>query len=130
MVTATRKSRVAGRRPRRTHEPRVPESIQFLIFEDNGGAYHWTIVAADGATLARSKDFASHEDAERAAQHVRDRAASAPFEHRAASVRPVDLTAGRSATSNAADAKRWLDEGASVRAAAPAPRAAAPATRR
>ena len=92
---------------------RVPESIQFLIFEDNGGDYHWTIVAADGATLARSKDFASYADAERAAQHIRDGAASAPFEHRSASARLVDLSARRSATGNAADAKRWLDQGAS-----------------
>ena len=114
MVTATKKSRAAGRRPRRAREVRVPESIEFLIFEDNGGDYHWTIVAADGATLARSEDFASYEDAERAAQHVRDGAASAPFEHRAVSARPVDLTARRSATSDAADAERWLDEGGSV----------------
>jgi len=87
--------------------------MEFLIFEDNGGDYHWTIVAADGATLARSGDFASYQDAERAAQHVRDGAASAPFEHRAASARPVDLTARRRATSDAADAERWLDEGGS-----------------
>ena len=113
MATATQKSRTAGRRPPRARELRVPESIQFLIFEDNGGDYHWTIVAADGATLARSGDFASCEDAERAAQHVRDGAASAPLEHHAASARPVDLTARRSATSDAADAERWLDDGGS-----------------
>lgn len=113
MVTATKKARSAGRRPRGAREVRVPESIQFLIFEDNGGDYHWTIVAADGATLARSKDFASYADAERAAQHIRDGAASAPFEHRSASARLVDLSARRSATGNAADAKRWLDQGAS-----------------
>lgn len=130
MVTAIKNSRAAGRRPRRAREVRAPESIQFLILEDNGGDYYWTIVAADGATLARSKDFASSADAERAAQHVRDRAASAPVEHRAVSARPVDLTARRSATSDIADAERWLDEGGSVRAAAPAPRAAAPAPRR
>ncbi len=113
MVTATQMSRAAGRRPRRALQARVPEPIQFLISEDNGGDYHWTIVAADGATLARSKDFASYADAERAVQHVRDRAAAAPLQHRAASTQLVDLTARRSATTSAADARRWLDQGAS-----------------
>ena len=92
---------------------RVPESIKFLIFEDNGGDYHWTIVAADGATLARSGDFASYADAQYAAQHVRNGAASAPLQHRAASAPPVELTAWRSATRDTADAERWLDEGGS-----------------
>ena len=46
-------------------------------------AYHWTIVAGDGATLARSTSFASYDDAEKAAKHVRDGAASARFERRA-----------------------------------------------
>jgi uncharacterized protein YegP (UPF0339 family) len=111
MATATKKSRANGRLPRRAPEVRVPESMAFLIFEDNAGAYHWTIVAGDGATLVRSSGFASYEDAERAASRVRDGAASAPLEHRAASARPVDLTARRAATSGAADAERWLDEG-------------------
>ncbi len=113
MATATSRSRAAGRRPRRAREVRAPESMEFLIFQDNGGDYHWTIVAADGATLARSGDFASYEDAERAAQHVRDGAASAPLGHPAVSARPVDPTARRSATSDAGDAERWLDEGGS-----------------
>ena len=113
MVTATRKSRAPGRRPHRARGVRVPESIEFLIFEDNGGDYHWTIVAADGATLARSGDFASYADAQYAAQHVRNGAASAPLQHRAASAPPVELTAWRSATRDTADAERWLDEGGS-----------------
>ncbi|HTT29107.1 MAG TPA: hypothetical protein VMG37_11895 [Solirubrobacteraceae bacterium] len=25
--------------------------MKFLVFEDNGGAYHWTIVASSGETL-------------------------------------------------------------------------------
>jgi uncharacterized protein YegP (UPF0339 family) len=90
---------------------RVPESIEFLIFEDNGGDYHWTIVAADGATLGRSGDFASYADAQHAAQHIRDGAASAPLRYGAASAPPIELTARRSATRDAADAERWLDEG-------------------
>ena len=113
MATAIKKSR-AGRLPRRAPEVRVPASMEFLIFEDNGGDYHWTIVAGGGATLARSGSFGSYEDAERAAQRVRDGA------------RPVDLIARRDATSDAADAERWLDEGGSVSSEAvakwPAPR--------
>ncbi len=115
MATATKKSGAAGRLPRRVRQVREPASMkfppmEFVIFEDNGGSYHWTIVAADGATLARSEGFASYEDAEQAAQRVRDRAASAPLEHRSVSARPVDLIARRDAKSDAADAESWLDE--------------------
>lgn len=113
MATANNRSRAAGRRPHHAREGRALESMEFVIFEDNGGDYHWTIVAADGATLARSGDFASYHDAERAAQQVRDGAASAPLEHRAVNVRPIDLAARRRATSDAADAERWLDESGS-----------------
>ena len=124
MATATKKSRTAGRLPRRAREVRVPESMEFLVVEDNGGDYHWTIVAADGATLARSERFASYGDAERAAQHVHDGAASARFERRL--TLPVDLSARRGAITDAADAERWLDEGGSFSSEAvpnwPAPR--------
>jgi uncharacterized protein YegP (UPF0339 family) len=89
MATAIQKSRSGGRRPRNAREVRVPESMEFLIFEDNGGDYHWTIVAGDGATLARSGGFASYDDAEKAAKHVRDGAASARFERRAVGTSPA-----------------------------------------
>ena len=125
MATAIKKSR-AGRLPRRAPEVRVPASMEFLIFEDNGGDYHWTIVARDGATLARSGSLGSYEDAERAAQHVRDGVASALFERRGDGARPVDLSARRDASRDAADAERWLDEGGSFSSEAvakwPAPR--------
>lgn len=118
MATATKKSRAAGRLPRRAREVRAPASakfpsMEFVIFEDNGGDYHWTIVAADGATLARSEGFASYDEAEQAAQRVRDAAASARFERRATEATPVDLIARRDAKSADADAERWLDEGGS-----------------
>ena len=63
MATATKKSQ--------------PASMKFLVSEDNGGSYHWTLVASDGVTLARSDGFASYEDAERAGRRVREGAASA-----------------------------------------------------
>ena len=109
MATAIEKSRAAGRLPRRAREVRVPASMEFLIFEDNGGDYHWTIVAGDGAILARSGGFASYDDAEKAAKRVRDGAVSARFERPS----PVDLGARRDARSDASDAERWLDEGGS-----------------
>ncbi len=111
MATAINKSRAGGRRPRRAREVRIPESMEILIFEDNGGDYHWTIVAADGATLARSESCASYEDADRAAQHVLDGAGSARFEDRATGALLVDLMTRRSPTSDAADAEPSLDEG-------------------
>ncbi len=113
MATATKKSRAVNQLDRRPGGVRVPESMELLIFEDNGGAYHWTIVAGDGATLARSGGFASYDDAEEAAQQIRDGAASARFERRATGAPPVDLRARRDARKDATDAERWLDEGGS-----------------
>ncbi|MGO9819164.1 MAG: YegP family protein [Solirubrobacteraceae bacterium] len=102
----------------------MPElaSIKFLIFEDNGGDYHWRILAHDGAPLAQSVSFASYDDAEQAAQRVSKAAASARFERDAVGAGPVDLIARRDAKSDDSDAERWLDEGGSVSAMAPAPR--------
>jgi uncharacterized protein YegP (UPF0339 family) len=87
----------------------VPASLAFVIYEDNGGDYHWTIVAGDGATLARSGGFVSYADAEKAARQVRDGAASARSERQAGGTGPVNLTARR----DTSDAERWLDEGGS-----------------
>jgi uncharacterized protein YegP (UPF0339 family) len=89
MATATHRSGATGRTPRRSRGAREPGSMEFLISEDNGGQYHWTIVADDGSTLARSTGFASSEVAERAAERVRDGAALAPLEHRSFSSEAV-----------------------------------------
>jgi uncharacterized protein YegP (UPF0339 family) len=113
MATATKKSRAAGQLARRARDVRQSASMEFLIFQDNGGAYHWTIVAGDGATLARSGSFASYDHAEQAARRVRDGAAAARFDARAGQARPVDLIARRHASSDDSDAERWLDEGGS-----------------
>jgi uncharacterized protein YegP (UPF0339 family) len=109
MATATKKARAAKQLARRAPQVRVPASLAFLIYEDNGDDYHWTIVAGDGATLARSGGFGSYADAEKAARQVRDGAASARFERHAKRTGPVDLTARR----DNPDAERWLDEGGS-----------------
>ena len=112
MATAT-KQFAAGRLERRAGDVRVPEPMQFLVFEDNGGAYRWKIVAGDGATLAQSDSFPSHDRAEQAAQRVLDGATLARFDHRAGEVRPLDLAARRDRSSDEVGAERWLDEAGS-----------------
>jgi uncharacterized protein YegP (UPF0339 family) len=89
--------------------------MSFLVFEDNGGGYHWTIVADSGETLVQSASFGSYEEAKQAARIVRGGASSAPFEDRAGDTPPVDLVARRDAAMarDNLDAERWLDEGGS-----------------
>ncbi|MGI8572996.1 MAG: YegP family protein [Solirubrobacteraceae bacterium] len=76
MATATKNSGAAS-------NVRSSSSMKFLIFEDNGGAYHWRIVASDGAAMAQSAAFPSYEEAGRAVELVRGGAASARFDKRA-----------------------------------------------
>jgi uncharacterized protein YegP (UPF0339 family) len=92
-----------------------PASMTFLIYEDNGGGYHWTIVGASGETLVRSASFGSYEEAKQAAQIVRRGASRASFEDRSGDTPPVDLPARRDAATarDRLDAERWLDEGGS-----------------
>jgi uncharacterized protein YegP (UPF0339 family) len=112
MATAT-KTPAADRLARRPPTVGAPASLQFVIFEDNGGAYRWRILSGDGATLAQSGSFASYARAEDAARRVRDGAASARFDRRAGDVSPIDLAARRDGPSDELDAERWLDEGGS-----------------
>jgi uncharacterized protein YegP (UPF0339 family) len=93
-----------------------PASMKFLVFEDNGGGYHWTIVAGSGERLVQSASYASHEDARQAAHVVHAGAASASFEHLAGDTSPVDLLACREerVARDDLDAERSLDEGGSL----------------
>lgn len=113
MATATKKSPAPRRVARRTAGEQPASSMAFLIFEDNGGSYHWKIVAGDGATLGQSGDFASYHDAEQAAQQVRDGAAAARFDRRGSTPGPIDPAVRRDAPDNDTDAERWLGEGGS-----------------
>jgi uncharacterized protein YegP (UPF0339 family) len=73
LATATKKSRALtqlAQPPARVHGL---AAMEFLIFEDNGGSYHWRILADDDVTLGQSGDFASYDEAERAAQQIRER---------------------------------------------------------
>jgi uncharacterized protein YegP (UPF0339 family) len=85
MATATRKSPGSTRPARRAPDEHSGSSLAFLIFEDNGGSYRWRILAGDGASLGQSGRFLSYDDAEQAAQRIRDGAASARFERRSLS---------------------------------------------
>jgi uncharacterized protein YegP (UPF0339 family) len=106
-----------GKRKARAVPRGLPEraSMKFLVCEDNGGGYHWTIVARTGATLVQSASFASYEDARQAARIVHAGAASASFEDLAPVAPPIAITARRDAAMarDGLDAERWLDEGGS-----------------
>jgi uncharacterized protein YegP (UPF0339 family) len=83
MATAAKKYRGPSQVASRAAEVHgAPTPMEFHIFEDNGGAHHWRILAGDGATLGQSGDIASYDEAVQAAQQVRDGAASARFERR------------------------------------------------
>lgn len=85
--------------PAKTRNPSVNSSasMKFLIYEDNVGGYHWTIVAGNGETLVRSGSFGSHEEAEQAADIVHRGASQAAFEDRTAHPSPVRLPVRRRA---------------------------------
>jgi uncharacterized protein YegP (UPF0339 family) len=89
--------------------------MKFVVFEDNGGGYHWTIVSRSGETLVQSVGFASYEEAKQAARIVHGGAASARFEDQAAGAPPIAIGARRDAAiaGDRLDAERWLDEGGS-----------------
>jgi uncharacterized protein YegP (UPF0339 family) len=113
-VSAMRKARAA---PSSSPEP---ASMAFRIYEDNGGGYHWRIVAEGGETLVRSASLGSYEDAKRAAGIVHRGASRASFEQGSDNPTPVDLPTRRNALSarDRLDAERWLDEGGSFRSEA------------
>jgi uncharacterized protein YegP (UPF0339 family) len=108
-VSANKKARAAP------SSPPEPAPMKFLVVEDNGGGYHWTIVAGGGETLVQSASFASYEKAKQAARIVHGGASSASFEDWAGDTPPVDLPARRDAATarDRVDAERWLDEGGS-----------------
>jgi hypothetical protein len=75
MATATRKPRTA--RPVAARDA-SESSLEFLVYQDNGGSYHWEIVEGS-QSLVHSVSFRSHEDAERAGRYVHERAGLATF---------------------------------------------------
>ena len=54
------------------------EAMQFVIYEDNGGRFHWRLVGDDGDKLAISADdFNTAEEARHAAADVHEHAGAA-----------------------------------------------------
>ena len=102
----------ANRKARRTRPD--PAAMKFLVFEDNSGGYHWTLIARSGETLVQSSSFASYEEAKQAARVVHASAGSARFEPLAGDVPATELAERTTrAVRDDLDAERWLDEGGS-----------------
>ena len=114
MATATQKSRATRQAQRRAALVAESAALTFLVFEDNGGSYHWTLLGTDGESLARSRPYTTHEEAAHAARVVRDRSGTGRLETGRAPDLPTDLVARRSAAAARDDSdERWLDEGGS-----------------
>ena len=89
MATATKKVDAARPVARGAREVSQPASLEFVVYQDNGGDYHWKIVGGAGESLSQSGSFTSHDDAERAAWRVHDGAGSARFEPHVADEREL-----------------------------------------
>jgi uncharacterized protein YegP (UPF0339 family) len=89
MATATTKVHAARPVARRPRDVSVSASLEFLVYQDNGGDYHWEIVGGAGESLSQSVSFASYDDAERAARRVHDGASSARVEPHVADERQL-----------------------------------------
>jgi uncharacterized protein YegP (UPF0339 family) len=89
MATATKKIDADRAVARGARDVSKSASLEFLVHQDNGGDYYWEIVGVRGESLARSESYASHYDAERAAQRVYDGAGSARFELQSAEEREL-----------------------------------------
>jgi len=82
-TTGATKKPQAARAPRSTGGGRSAPS-EFRVFENNAGDFQWVITSKDGTMLAQSRPFASFAAAQAGAVAVRDGAAAARFEGRAA----------------------------------------------
>jgi uncharacterized protein YegP (UPF0339 family) len=89
MATATQKGRAPTAASREAE--RASASMEFLIVEDNGGKYHWTLLDRGGNSLARSPRLVSYEQAENAARVVLAGAGSARLDRRAGTDSAVDI---------------------------------------
>ncbi|MHB8490928.1 MAG: YegP family protein [Solirubrobacteraceae bacterium] len=79
MATASKKVHTAPHDARAAQDGSKQAPMNFLVYEDNGGEYHWSIVSGDGATLSQSEGFASYADADREAHRIHQGIGSARF---------------------------------------------------
>jgi uncharacterized protein YegP (UPF0339 family) len=116
MATRTEEGCAARQLTRHARCVSESASLEFFVFSDNGGGYHWAIVDESGQNLAQSESFASYEEAAHAGRSVRDGAESARFERRAAEDRVVGVPDRReAAVGDDLDVGHWLDECGSFR---------------
>jgi uncharacterized protein YegP (UPF0339 family) len=96
----------------------LPEdaAVTFLLYQDNGGGYYWTIVDHGGAVIARSAGFESYAEANYAADIVHRAAASATFENRSGTTPPPRplASAGRAAERDGTEPQPASEQGGSV----------------
>jgi hypothetical protein len=59
MATATKKARTAKQLAGGAVGESESAAMEFRVFQDNGGDYHRTVVAAGSESLAQSRSFAS-----------------------------------------------------------------------
>jgi uncharacterized protein YegP (UPF0339 family) len=97
MATATKQAHGVRQVARRAEAVSDSAPIRFLVFEDNGGDYRWTILGSGGESLAQSGSFSAYDDAEQAARVVRETIGSARFQRRPAADHAVDLVSRREA---------------------------------
>ena len=95
MATATRRLALLRAPTRGAVLASDSVSMEFLVVEDNGGDYHWTLMDRDGNSLARSPSFTSYEHTEDAARVVLAGAGSARLDRRAATVSSLDSAQSR-----------------------------------
>lgn len=79
MATATKKVHVGTSPARAVRAVSEASSLEFLVYQANGGDYHWEIVDSSGESLVHSGSFTSQDDAERAVLYVYEGARSARF---------------------------------------------------
>ena len=91
MATATQNGRTPTSGSRRAEGASESAPMEFLIAEDNGGKYHWTLLNGEGESLARSPRLVSYEQAENAARVVLAGAGSARLDRRAVTDSSVEV---------------------------------------
>jgi uncharacterized protein YegP (UPF0339 family) len=103
MATATTKAGATNGADRSQVVATESMAMEFIIVEDNGGDYHWSILDLDGNNLAWSPSFTSYERAEDAAGVVLAGVGSARLDRRVAPESSLDIrnkNPSRSATLN------------------------------
>jgi len=91
MNRAKRRGDQAGETPIAEAGPEAPTDlgpVKFILYQDNGGGYYWTIVDAGGEVIARSVGFLSYAEANFAADIVHRAAPTATFEDRSGASPP------------------------------------------